>query len=824
MPRRGPLLLSALVLLAAGYVACRAFLVRDDAEVNGTLAFEELHHPVRILRDELGIPHIVAEDPEDLAFAFGYAEARDRLWQLDLNRHAVRGTLAEVLGPKAVDSDLFFRTVGFPRAAEASWEQASPEARRDLGAFAKGVNAYARRHPVEPLEFALLGHAFEPIDPTDCAGTAVLLAWELSLNLEDELLALKLAARVGPARLPFLMPGSPEVPLPAQAGATPRSVLPPAPAPASPPAALTLLAPLDVRLPSGNVPVAPHERGDASNNWAVGPGRTRSGKPILANDPHLPLGLPSIWYEVHLVAPGLDVAGAALPGLPYVVIGHNRHIAFGFTNVQADNQDLFVEKTNPKDPGEVLFEGRYEPLRRETAVIGVKGAPSVTKEVLSSRHGPLLNEVRPGLPAAVALSWTAHQTVGGGDALRLLDRASSWEEARDAVRHFSETCLNLVYADVDGNIGWQVTGRIPVRARGDGRFPVPGWTGEYEWTGSIPFDELPSTFLPAHGAPRATGSPLADAPGEALATANERTVRAGYPYTVSNSWAPPYRFLRVSELLAPGDRLSLEDVERIQYDRTTLFGRGFQELLAPLRPGAADARKALAILRGWDGDTPPGSSGAALFELFLVHLEREAFAAELGPEFPAFANRLGAFYSVVDALLGDSDGTYWNGLKALGGKEGILERALAAAYRDGEARLGDDPGSWRWGRLHHVHFRHALGRQPLLGLLLNRSRSLGGDSQTINNASWSPAHPFDLTWGSSYRLVVDLGDLDHAQAVNSTGESGRPFTPHYDDMIGPWAEGRYHTLWTKESDILAHRTGELELRPAPPGSSPTKGP
>ena len=444
----------------------------------------------------------------------------------------------------------------------------------------------------------------------------------------------------------------------------------------------------------------------------------------------------------------------------------------------------------------------------------------MTREILSSRHGPLLNPVRPGVTEDVALRWTAHDSVGGADAFRLLDLAGNWDEARDAVRHLSETCLNLAYADVDGNIGWQVTGRIPVRAKGDGRFPVPGWTGEYEWTGSIPFEELPSTFLPANGPPRVTGSPLRGSPTGVLATANERSVRPGYPHPVSNSWAAPYRFLRIGTRLSGSKRLSVEEVERIQYDRAPLLAPRVVALLSETHPQGAEARTALALLKAWDGETGPESSGAVLYELFLLHLQEEAFAGELGPAFPEYADRLGAYYTALDALLADSSEPFWNALKAPGGKAAILERALTAAYRDGRVRLGDEPGAWRWGSLHHVVFHHPLGRVAPLGLLLNRSRPIGGDSGTLNNSAWHPSEPFDLAWGSSYRLVADLSDLAHAQAMNSTGESGRPFTPHYDDMIGPWAEGRYHTLWTAESDILGHPHGEFDLKPPSRAQTP----
>jgi penicillin amidase len=809
------------LLLGLALVFGRLFVVRDDSEVSGTVALSELKHPARIVRDDQGIPHIFAEDSEDLAFAFGYAEARDRLWQLDLNRHVVTGTLSGALGASALPADLFFRTIGLGKAARQALEASSPEARRELEAFARGVNAYARTRPdALPLEFALTRHPFEPLEASDCAGTGILLAWELSLNLEDEILALKLAAGLGPSRLSALFPEAPETFLPGEAGGDARVVVPPPPpgTPAVPPLAavsredLSRLARELAGAVQGSGP-----GGAASNNWVVGRERSASGRPLLANDPHLPLGLPSIWYEVHLVAPGLDVTGAAVPGLPFVVIGHNRQIAFGFTNVMADNQDLFVEEMNPQNPNQVRFEGGWEDIRRETVVIPVKGGVPLEREILSTRHGPLLNAVRPGLPKSVALAWTAHRWVGGAEGFRSLDRARSWEDAQAAVRCFSEASLNLVYADVDGNIGWQVTGSIPVRAKGDGRFPVPGWTGEYEWTGRVPFDELPSYYLPAGGAPVVRGSPPSAPVTHVIATANQRSVHSDYPYPVSSSWASPYRFLRISSLLAGQKRLSLKDLERVQGDRHPLLADVLLPLLEEVPPKTPALERAVKILRAWDGQTSADSAGAALFELTLLHLQEEAYGDELGALYPEYAGRFGAYYTGLDALVQEPEGAYWDDVRTplRETRAAILARALAAAMRDAENRLGDDPGAWRWGSLHHVVFHHALGRRWPLGLLLDRSLGYGGDSNTVNNGSWSTEHPFDLTWGSSYRLLVDLNDPAHARAMNSTGESGRPFTRHYDDMIRPWSEVRYHTLWTEESDILAHREGVLILTPAP---------
>jgi penicillin amidase len=819
------LLLASLFVVLLVLGVGRLYLVRDDAGPEGALSLPGLKHPVKVLRDDQGIPHIFAEDSEDLALAFGFTEARDRLWQLDLNRHLLTGTLASAVGARAVPTDLFFRTIGLDKAAQKALEVASPEARAELQAFAKGVNLYARLRPQGlPVEFALTNHPFEPLDPADCAGTGILLAWELADNLKDELLALKLQGVLGPTFLPALFPEAPETFLPGEAGGDPRVEVPPAPkAKGDPP--LAGLAPGEVPDLHEALSPLPRPGAAASNNWVVGGERSVSGKPLFANDPHLALGIPSIWYEVHLSSPGLDVVGAAVPGLPWVEIGHNRRIAFGFTNVMADTQDLFVEEVNPENPNQVRFEGEWQDIRREKILIPVKGSAPAEREIRYTRHGPLLNDVRPGLPKAAALAWTVHHWVGGADGFRGLDRAGNWEDVRAAARALSETSLNLVYGDTDGNIGWQVTGSIPLRAKGDGRFPVPGWTGEYEWTGRVPFEDLPSYYLPAGGAPAVTGGKGKEPPTHVIVTANQRSVREDYPYHLSSSWGAPYRFLRISSLLSGSERLSLDDLQRVQSDRHPLLW----DVLRPLLDEAQTVRPALSgviqRLKAWDGQTTADSPGAALFELTLLHLQEEAFKDEVGPLFPGFATRFGSYYAAMDAVLQDAGSPFWDDTRTpeKETRAEILARALEAAVREGRSRLGDDLSAWRWGALHHVVFHHALAREGgALGLLLNRSLPYGGDFNTINNGSWDPGRPFDLVWGSSYRLLVDLADPAHARAMNSTGESGRPMTRHYDDMVRPWAEVRYHTLWTEESDILAHLESTLTLNPSPSGS--LKGP
>lgn len=828
------ILVLLLLLVLAGAGGFYYLIHRSDSSVNGTVLVEGVSQPVRIIRDVYGIPHIFAQNREDLAFALGYAEAQDRLWQLDISRHLGRSTLSELFGPVALETDLFFRTVFYRPDSEEFlrrfWEAVSPEIREELEAFARGVNTFVKTHPGKlPLEFWLTGHQFEPFAALDCVLSSGPIAWVLSLNFHDEVLATKIAGNMDSSLFSELFPEAPETILPGEAGSRLRSVT------------MSGITPLRSGLPLAGLPCNSLSRlgrnlsvfppripgmnfgtAAASNSWVVGGKRTTTGKPILANDPHLNIPMPSVWYEVHLVAPGVDVIGATGPGLPYVsLIGHNRRVAWGVTNVMADNQDLFVEKVNPENPRQVWFMDHWEEMKVEKILIPVKGQAPVEKEVLSTRHGPVITPLFPGLKETLALQWvlsrgTPDDVAKELESFRMLNTAANWEEFREAVKKFTLS-LNMMYADVDGNIGWQVSGRIPVRAKGDGHFPVPGWTGEYEWTGTIPSEELPSYYLPAVSAePQVTGSPVSSAPTHVIATANQRIVHADYKYPISNTWIPPYRFLRISQLLGQKEKMSVEDIQRYQADQHPLLADTLVQILEEVDGDTEDLQWALSTLREWDGQVTKDSTAATLYELTLFHLMKNAYSDELGDLYDEYARRSGFLYTGIDALIHEPEAKWWDDVRtrAVETRKDILRRSLQNAMDDARQRLGSDPARWRWGDLHRAVFAHPLGRSWPLDWLLNRSAPYGGDRHTVNVGHYQLDQPFAVVVASSFRMVVDLSDIAHAYAMNTTGQSGRPLTFHYGDMIHSWADVKYHPMWMDEADLIAHAEGTLVLMPA----------
>ncbi|MDQ7819314.1 MAG: penicillin acylase family protein [Armatimonadota bacterium] len=771
------LLLVALVAAAAAgvYTVRRAF-----PQDRGTLRVPGLRAPVEVVRDRWGIPHITAENAHDLFFAQGYVHAQDRLWQMELHRRTASGRLSELFGAVTLDTDRFLRTVGLRRAAQDELAIQDPETAAALDAYARGVNAFVETHRGRlPLEFALLRTAPEPWTPVDSLAFAKLMAWVLGGNWQAELLRAHLIARFGEDGARTLMPPyQADMPLivPPDAVGAYRAL--------DPAAVARLLAAAAV------VPAV------GSNNWAVAPSRTATGAPLLANDPHLEIAMPSVWYEMHLTGGGFNVVGATFPGVPGVVIGHNEEIAWGVTNAGPDVQDLYLERLDPSDPSRYLFRDAWEPVRVVREEIRVRGRPQ--PEVLLvriTRHGPLLNSVVEGLGAFVALRWMALQPGRIAGSVLRLDRARTWEEFRDALRWWSEPAQNFVYADRGGTIGYQLPGRIPVRARGRGMVPVPGWTGEYEWTGQIPFDRLPFVRNPARGY---------------IVTANNRIVPETYPYFLAAEWDPGFRARRIEDLLAASGRATVDQMASIQQDVLSLPGQQTVRALRDVQVSDERARALLAELRRWDGALRPDSRAAAVYEAFRVSLLPVLFEDLLGRDlYRRYLDHADAWQVALLNLLAQPRSPWWGPA----GRDAAIEQALLRAHDLLVSRLGPDAGRWTWGRLHRTVFVHPLGRVRALAWIFNAAAPpVGGDAFTVNNAGFDLS-TFDQVVVASYRQVLDLADWDRSIAVHTTGQSGLPFHRHYRDFIPLWAAGRYHPLAFSPARIRQEEAARLRLVP-----------
>ncbi|MFQ6016038.1 MAG: penicillin acylase family protein [Anaerolineae bacterium] len=801
------LILAVLLLGGATYVVRRSF-----PQIEGTVKVPGLKSQVEIHRDGWGIPHIYADNIEDLYFAQGYVHAQDRLWQMEFTRRVGHGTLSEVLGEVTLETDRFLRTIGLSRAAQAHLADLDEETLLRLQAYANGVNAFIDSHKGNlPLEFTILG--FQPAhwQPLDSMVYAKLMAWLLGDNWEAELLRARLVKALGeekaaalappyPAGGPFIIP--PEAKEYAATGSWPWAVTEP-----------TIPPEVDGYASLGEPSLSAYIHLEellglngtllGSNSWVVDGTKSVTGLPLLANDPHLSIQNPSIWYENHLVGGGLNVVGVSFPGSPGVIIGHNDHIAWGLTNLGPDVQDLYMEKINPDNPHQYQFKGKWEDMTLVKEVIEVKGRsqPEVL-EVRLTRHGPIINDVVEGLEQPLAFRWTALESGTILRAIGLLNRAANWQDFREALRYFDVPAQNVVYADVEGNIGYQAPGLIPIRAKELGLVPAPGWTGEYEWTGYIPFEELPFVFNP---------------PTHHIVTANNKIVPDSYPYFISYEWAAPYRAQRIVDLLISKDKLSIEDFQQIQADTLSIPAQKFMPHILRLQPEGILQERAMEQLRGWDLRNEADSAGAALFEVMYLKLVENTFADELGEElFEGYLEASTAHHMALERLMEEPDNPWFDDINTAEKetRDDILKKSFVEAIDFLGRRFGDVPHEWTWGRLHTSTFDHPLGSVKPLDKIFNSGPVPSrGSGFTVNASAFSYEEPFATAVLVSYRQIVDLDDWGKSVAMHTTGQSGQPFHRHFRDMLVAWQVVEYHPMYFDKEMVVPDREGLLILTP-----------
>lgn len=799
------LLVVILILGLAGFGLGYVTVRRAWPQINGTLQVPGLRAPVTVIRDRWGIPHIYASNPHDLFFAQGYVHAQDRFWQMEFWRRLGSGRLAEILGPSALPTDRFVRTIGWHRVAAQEWEGTDPETRAALEAYAEGVNAYISTHKGRlGLEFTLLGLTGkkfdpEPWTPVHSITWGKVMAWDLGGNMGMELLRANIIARLGTPAVPALMP-----PYPAD-----RPVIVPHP--------LTQATLQSVPEAAFTAHFLGEGDGLGSNNWVIAGSRTETGMPLLANDPHLGLQMPSIWYEIglHCEPKGpecpLNVVGASFAGTPGVVIGHNDHIAWGVTNVNPDVQDLFIEKVNPENPNQYEYQGHWEDMqivREEIRVAGQKEPVVVFARI--TRHGPIINDIVGGEEEdwsfgwqPLALSWTALQPGTLMRSILLLDKAQNWEEFREALSYWDVPSQNFVYADREGNIGYQTPGRIPIRKSGDGSVPVPGWTGEYEWVDNIPFEDLPRAFNPPEGY---------------IVTANNAVVGPDYPYLLTVDWSDRtgLRAQRITELIEELTPISIEDMQRIQGDNLPVWTR---EVLPYLTAALADSPdpRPVELLRAWDGQTTRDSAAAALFEAFRLHLAKRTFQDDLGESLLRQA-KAPVLYA-LESIVKDPQSPWFDDRRTpqRETRDEILVLALEDAVAELTERLGPNMEKWRWGDLHTATFKNqALGQSGIgwIERIFNRGPvATDGTGGAVNNTGYNLNAPYGVRSGPSYRQIVDMGDWARSLSMHTTGQSGHPFHRHYDDMIDPWRDIRYHPMLWSRTEVEAQAEGILLLVP-----------
>jgi penicillin amidase len=781
-------------LLVIVLVGGSLFVRRTFPTVDGAVQVAGLRSTVEVYRDRWGVPHIYAQNAEDLFFAQGYVTAQDRLWQMEFNRRVASGRLSEICGEATLDTDRFIRTLGWRRVAEEEAEGLTGEARSVLEAYSAGVNAFIESHGDRlPLEFTILGVQPEPWTPADSLAWAKVMAWDLGGNWEEELLRAQLIEALGEERAAELAPPYPEdSPL----------IIPPELGDHGDLGTTGLLAQAS-RLKGvlgGGGPVV------GSNNWVVDGSKSTTGMPLLANDMHLGLQMPSIWYEVHLAGGGFHVEGYSFPGVPGVIVGHNDHIAWGVTNLGPDVQDLYIERVNPENPDQYEYQGQWAEMEIVEELIEVAGAEPVVERVRVTRHGPIITPVVEDLSEVIALRWTALEPNRIVEAMLGLDGATNWEEFGAALELWAVPSQNFVYADTEGNIGYQAPGLIPIRSPGHtGLVPVPGWTGEYEWQGYIPFDELPSVLNPAT---------------HFVVTANNKVVGDDYPYVLAYDFSVGHRAQRITALLEEKETLSSEDFQRIHADNYSIPGEIFTPFILEIEPEGFLEERALNELREWDYRCDADSTGAAIFEVFYVQLVENTFGDELGEELlAAYAGNWNWHHIALEEMITGSDNPWFDDVRTpqRETREDIVLRSFDDALDYLGNRFGDVPHAWKWGRLNGAIFVHQpLGESGIAVVekLFNRGPvEVGGASHTVNAAGFDPEEPYATTDGVSQRLIVDLSDFGASLGTHTTGQSGLPFHRHYDDMIPLWQAVDYHPLLWSRQQVEADAEGLLVLEP-----------
>ncbi len=783
------------VLALAGLLAAGGYVWLATPKVDGMIELAGVRGPVRIERDANGIPTIRAQSTDDVVFGLGFAHAQDRLWQLETHRRIGSGRLAEAFGVPAVESDKFLRALGVKRAAQAQWEKASPLLRDAMTAYAAGINAYATQSmKARPPEFVLLGLPFEPWTPQDSFAWAIMMAWDLGGNWRTEMLRLRLALKMPVARINELIPPYP--------GDTPLVT--------NDYAALFRGLRLDGKLGDQALLHAPPSgvEGVGSNNWVVSGSHSETGKPLLANDPHLKLSAPALWYFARLEAPGLRVAGATMPGLPGVVLGQNEHIAWGFTNTAPDVQDLYIERINPDDPS--TYQAPQGWVRFETfnEILKVKGQADEALTVRATRHGPVISDagIAEGLTGrkdkqsyALAMRWTALDADPGTmEASLALNRATSVAQFIQALAPYVAPMQNMVVADREGRIGVVSAGRVPLRkATNDlkGQVPAPGWDARYDWDG----------FLDAALTPREV-----DPPRGWIATANQRIHAADYPHYITNEWAVPYRQQRIEQLLAAKPRHSLESLREIQSDVLSL---ATQRLLPYLRRAESKhelAATAMQQFSAFDGTMRADAAAPLIFWAWARQLTIAVFGDDVGPVFLERTLENRGFRDALELVL-EGNSAHWCDQQGTPAVETCAEQSSTAFTRaldELSSKHGSDVAKWRWGAAHVARSEHRpFSQVGLLARWFELRTPVGGDTFTVN-VSRVAMKPLARTGelyldehGPSLRALYDLGDPTKSRVMHSTGQSGLAFSPLFRNFVEPWARVESVPLW---NDAVQH--------------------
>ena len=838
--------LATSLLLALDFVSS---FQRSLPSYRGTVAVAGLAQPAQILRDRYAIPHIVAGSFEDAAFALGYAHAQDRLWQMELSRRFIQGRLAELFGGPTVDTDIMMRTMGLYETAKDAVQHLAPESQGVLVAYSNGVNAFlASDKRRRPIEFALAGDTPEPWTPADSIAVLKGMALQLSGNAFGEAARAQLLPVLGHRGVEDFFPPFSEAPLPGyldEVYATTRT---------------------------GEAYGVPDTT--ASDNWVVDGAHSVTGKPLLANDPHLGFTMPSVWYLAHLSFAGEDVVGGTLAGIPAIVVGRNRHVAWGMTNTGPDTEDLYLERINPDNSRQYQTPVGFAGFETRSEIIKVRFGADRRVVIRKTRHGPVMSDAKGTSFAdaapegyALAMAWTALLPDDTSmDSLLAIGRAKDANDLRAAGRSFVAPMQNIVYADDSdgsGHIGLALPGRVPIRAQSNdslGLVPAPGWEGRYDWGGYIPPDAMVS---------------IVDPPAGRIATANNKTAPENYPHTLTREWESNYRYDRIETLLTAGvahdfngreilnthsrtpgsltSKHSVETFKQIQLDVVDIYALALKERLievgrlhrvtdgsyqvpemfdfrtdGPL--DSPEANAAAGLIEQWDGSMRANRKEPFIFAAWARALAKRIYADELGPNFPAYWGYREQFtLRVLDNIDGEGRWCDDKGTPEVETCRDMIRLALKDALPEMKLRYGGEPPNWMgrptWGDLHKaVHVHRPFGSFPFIGPFFNREIEMDGGPFTLLRADnrMASVRPYAAIHGAGYRGIYDLADPDQSRYIISTGQSGNVFSPHYDDLLELWAKGEYLAIPTDPTAVAGATVDRLDLQPMKAaGAAPT---
>ncbi|MFC7061411.1 penicillin acylase family protein [Halobacillus seohaensis] len=747
-------------LVVAMFIFVSVFLNRTLPQVSGEVQLASLQDTVILTRDEQGVPHIEAENSHDLFMAQGYAQAQDRLFQMELAKRQASGTLSEVVGEATIDQDKYFRTLGLRRAAEDSIADYSEETLESLKAFAEGVNGYMEQAINEnrlPIEFKLMGVNPEPWEPVDSLTIGKFMAFDLGGHWERQAFNYFAIHEFPKDQAEEIMPTYPK-------------------------AAPSILNEEEVDVASSFKGAVLPEEFNGSNNWVVDGNLTESGMPLLADDPHLGLATPSIWYQMHLNSPEYNVSGVIFAGVPGVILGHNQDVSWGVTNVGPDVQQLYLEKRNPEDESEFLYEDQWEEAKVIDEPIAVKGEDRIDYTVMETRHGPIISEFakKSGEESVMSLRWTALDSTTELEAVLEINRASNWEEFEKGLEKFLAPAQNFVFASSDGTIAYKANGRIPIYEEAeDALLPLRGWESEDEWKGYIPFEELPTTVNPDKGF---------------VATANNKIVTDNYPYHISHNWAQPYRYQRIVKLIEATDSHTIESMKDIQMDIMNLQAKEFLPFFLGQLNDSDD--QVVKLMQDWNYEDDKELPQPLIFHDWMANIQERIFSEKINKEILKLFHGAGQTTDELLRMEMGGEASIW--IKEAGGITEVVQSAFNQTINDHKKQLGNDPRSWQWGDYHAVEFTHPLSSIGFLERFYNPGdpTPVSGSRVTVQAAGFNKDGI--VNHGAPWRFVSDLSTIDQAEHVVGPGQSGHFRSEWYHDQLEDWVNGGYHTTSLSE--------------------------